>query len=611
MKRTVCFIVLMMFLFVAAGCAPSADVSDAETTPSDTTPSPTAIPLYQNGATSFRIVTPSKISDEEYDAMVTVTEALAAKGIAIDHARDNENETEFEILIGETCRSQSAELVATLRDRDYVITAKDTKLVIVGGSPNATLAAAMQFAEQYIVGRSDSVLLDGYLYTAFTDTYDVAAFSLNGTPIMHFTIVRPAAASKLEIYAAELLRDVISERIGATLDVTSDKNASEFEIRIGATARSGEPCPEYTRATYSDGNSIVINGDKHSIIKAVEDFIKDIPSQSDTPVDIRVAGERALISTAETAYPAEPSLDGKSLVALCDQKNASVALIDLDAPDPTAPEAVVWEWKPTFELGFKNAGSAYGNRIDEAVIRYSEPLETYVLCVTSSSGYIGIAEYPSGKCVWETTASGLGPHAIEYLPDGNVAVACSGNSSSDNGCIKLYRVTPGKAANSVKTYKLSGAHGVIWDDDSKLLWALGSSELRAYRLGGTEKSPELIRAEGLGTTAVSGGHNLSAVSSDPDRLWISGTKIWQYCKSTGQLSTAFNGTEQITVSSTKSIDSYEDGTVIVAAATGVYANHNTDTLRVVRFEDGKAELKLYTFEGRAFYKARRVDPQYS
>ena len=612
MKRIFIILFLLSVLVLTAGCSGNSVPPEVTTTtvPGTTTEAVAdGIPFYENGSTQFRIVFPSKVADEEFDAYLKIADALKKLGITIKNARDSEDETEFEILVGETIRVESIDNAASLRDNDYVIKAAGSKIVIVGGSPKATLTAAEKFVEQYLSNAQATVLIEQDMFISYNDTYDVKSLSINSTPITSFTIVRPTSASKLELYAANYLQHVLTERVNVTLDVMTDKNEYNFEIRIGATARSGDKCNDFTHVTYADGNSIIINGDVHSIVMAVNEFVKNIPEKSDDDVDIAVANEPTSISTAETPCPDEQTLDGRRVVALADQLNATLALIDLDAPDPTSPEAVIWEWKPTSALGFKQLGKTYGNRIDEAVLRYSDVLGCYVVCVTSSSGYMCVAKYPSGECVWEATASGLGPHSIEYLPDGNVAVVCSGNSDTQKGCVRIYSTT----ADRYSSYSLVSAHGILWDDENQLLWTLGATELRAYRLSGTTNNPKLELAEGLGTSSgISGGHNLSVYSADTDYLWISGSKVWLFQKSTGKVISDYDGAAQISRGSVKSIDSYEDGTVIQAIATGVYASHDTDTLVVTTFdESGNATTKKLVFANRAFYKARRADAQYS
>ena len=365
MKRI--FLILTMTLLIVAmvGCNGNSEpLSDTTTAVPDTTtePVPEGIPLCENGTTQFRIVFPAKVADEELDAYLKIADALKKMGITIKNARDNEPAIEFEILIGETVRPESIEAVTSLRDNDYVIKAAGNKIVIVGGAPKATLTAAEKFIEQYLSNAQTAVFVDQDMLISHNDTYDVKSLSINSIPITSFTIVRPASASKLETYAASYLQRVLTERVNVTLDVSTDKNTAEYEIRIGKTARSGEQCDDFTHVTYADGNSIIINGDVHSIVKAVNEFVKNIPEKSDENVNIAVGNERTAISTAETPYPTEQTLDGRRVIALADQLNATFVLIDLDAPDPTAPEAVIWEWKPTAALGFKKIGKSQKDR---------------------------------------------------------------------------------------------------------------------------------------------------------------------------------------------------------------------------------------------------------
>ena len=77
---------------------------------------------------------------------------------------------------------------------------------------------------------------------------------INNKNISAFRLVRPAAATKLETYAAQLLSDAIRERTGVSLESVNDRApASEYEIRIGATARSGAALGDYEYVIYADG----------------------------------------------------------------------------------------------------------------------------------------------------------------------------------------------------------------------------------------------------------------------------------------------------------------------------------------------------------------------
>ncbi len=577
------------------------------------------VTVFENGAvaTQFKIIWPTRPADDEYTASSQLVRAFADCGVTIVNDRDyitGTPENEFEILIGKTNREASRTLNSGLKDDDWVIAVSGTKIVICGGTPAATLNAAQKFITDYLPAGTDSLALPADLYIKTAGTYPVADFLINGTPISEFRLIEPSGANKLETYAITLFTNIIRERAGVTLSNANDRTEAEGnEIRIGATSRSGEVCGDYEYTVYADGGSIIINGGKHAIVKAVLEFIKTyLPETSATAINAEIGEIRTTVSTENIALPHEASLDAKNLVALCDQKNASVVVVDLGAPDPTSASAIVWTFKPTYSLGFTST-SGYANSVDEAILRYSEVLGSYVVCVTSSSGFIGVAKYPSGECVWSNTASGLGPHSIEYLPNGNVAVVCSGNSNTAAGCLRIYTASQGKNSSKYTSVSLVSAHGVVWDDENELLWALGNNELRAYRIGGTDADPTLTEVDGMGgKIPVSGGHNLSVNSTDPDYLWISGSGVCQYRKSTGTFTQSFTGSSVINAATVKSIDSFPDGTVVRTIATNVYKEHDTDRL-VFFTPDGSGGFTRheYTFTNRAFYKARRFSAQYS
>lgn len=437
--------------------------------------------------------------------------------------------------------------------------------------------------------------------------------TINGISLSAFTITIPAGATQLEKYAASLLRDAIAARTGLQLKTqTQSDTAGRHSIILQTTADDTEAPAAYSYSIYYNDGNLYIRGGAHALIAGIDSFISEQLSAVEGDLLALELPESPVEASVKVSYPADASLDGKQLVALCDQKNASLVMIDLSAADPTSDDAIVWSWKPSSTLGYDSM-SSYGNRIDEAILRYSEFYKSYVIGVTSSSGYMCLVEYPSGKCLWEASAPGYGPHSIECLPDGNVAVACSGNGDNQKACVRLYASTNGKHSTTRASKLIAGAHGILWDDDYRLLWVLGSTTLCAFRIGYDSGKPTLTEVPQLCLhTGITGGHNLSVCAADPDLLWITGSRVWTFRKSTGVLSSDIPAGSLIAQSTVKSMDSFEDGTIIQAVATNVYAAHNTDTLLVYRPGENGSYLRLeYRFPDRAFYKARRVSAKYT
>ncbi len=607
---------LMSVLLAACNNGTSPDTPDSSDPSGNvaTTRDGPYVTLFCEGSTDRKIIWPSRPADPEFNAYISLQQAFKACGVTITGDRDSVEEAEYEILIGETSRKESQEALRDLRDSDYVIRFFGEKLVIVGGSPAATYAAVKQFIEKYIPEDTKILEISGNTSITHTEEYPVMSMTINGVDISEFSIVTPYPVTRRDKYAAELLTDAIASLTGYTLDSYDDrKDARDHEIILGQTSRQNISLGDDEYAVFFNNGDLHITGGSGALMKALVNFIeKNLPAGKIGDTAIEIASDPTPKSAAVT-YPPDATLDGRQLVALCDQKNASLVMVDLGAADPTSKDAIVWTWQPTAALGY-TVSKAYGNRIDEAILRYSELYGTYVVCITSSSGYMCVAEYPSGKCLWEATASGYGPHSIDYLPNGNVAVVCSGNTDYKKGCVRLYTASLGKNSIRNASKTVYGAHGVLWDDDYQVLWVLGDNTLCAFRIGGTAKDPTLTEVTSLCThSGISGGHSLSVMASDPDTLWITGSGVWTFKKSSGTLTTSVPGESVITASAVKSHDSYEDGTIIQAVATNVYAAHDTDTLRVYRTSDGgKTYVRTdYVFSDRAFYKARRVTAPYT
>jgi hypothetical protein len=229
---------------------------------------------------------------------------------------------------------------------------------------------------------------------------------------------------------------------------------------------------------------------------------------------------------------------------------------------------------------------------------------------TSSSGYVGVASYPEEKCLFEAELKGTSPHSIEYLPSGLVAVASSGGSDTSKGFIRVYS-TDSKNGNGFAEAKLTSAHAVLWDETREILWAMGSSQILAYEIGTDSAVPSMKKIEAYGCKDMKGGHDLSAICGNDDQVWVGGSIIRVFDKTTCKLLNNYAGSNQIDAGKVKCICSFPDGTAARTVATGVYADHNTDRFNLYEFSGSVAISVGYIFEGRAFYKARSFYAEYN
>lgn len=586
--------------------------SESESEKDDPEPSGSGtLTINAENASEYTLIRDDLANDTLKSAITGLRTLFTKKGFEIgyqsDYAKsdaDIPTDTK-EILVGKTNRAESIEFAKKLKKNDYVIAVKNSRIIILGGSEESTLKAIEYFENKYLYTKDNSISLEAKDSIAFSYSYQykISELTFNGTPISEFTIVRPTVSNALSNYAADVLKNAIAEYSGVELSIVTEKKATDGKsIYIKLDTVDMADSDKYY---YTDNE---IHGSLYSIVYAVRQITAGFANASDGKYNIEMNGNGGKLTMKKNSYPTEPTLAGKIPVALCDQKNAEAVIIDLAAKDPTSAEAIIWRWSPNSSAnGF--SGSGFKNSIDEIKLRYSSVLEKYVVCITSSAGFMGVAEYPSGKKIWEASASGMGPHSIEYLPNGMIACALSGNTDYNKACVKIYDSNKSSPV-AVASESLYGAHGVVWDNELGVLWALSNYEIVAYDIGSDPDAPTLTLINGLGGKLPgAGGHDLSTVAESPDKLWVSSNSVYMFDKYTGKFIDAYDGKSQIAAYNVKCISSTENGAVLRTVATEVYKAHDTDTLTVfVKNESGSYTETNYVFADRAFYKARYFYP---
>lgn len=293
------------------------------------------------------------------------------------------------------------------------------------------------------------------------------------------------------------------------------------------------------------------------------------------------------------------------MIAGIDQQNKQIVVYNQNS-ETWDEEAVVWKWKPSLANGFKSYNlfaSTYANPSD-AKLRYSDFYGGYVVVTTSSSGFVGVIDYETGECLFERNSNSSGennPHAIELLPDGNVVVASSAGNS-----VTIYAASQGDGNGYYQRYTLTNAHGLVWDPELEVLWALGYDELVAYEVGTDVSGPVLTVKEGMTyTTPEKGGHDLYAVYGNSNLLWVTvHENIYQFNKETGTFATC-EVLSDVQTLNVKSIGTQPfSGDIVCLIPNGAYASWDSDVVDWFA-NDGNGQ---YTKESRqsagAYYKAR-------
>lgn len=269
------------------------------------------------------------------------------------------------------------------------------------------------------------------------------------------------------------------------------------------------------------------------------------------------------------------------------------------------------------QLGNRTAGwsSANWNRtfngvwgkLTEAKFRYYREKKTEagkVTAVAGDGGHVGLVK-PNKTIFWDYEIGGS-PHSVEVLPGGMIAVA----DSAGAGSVKLIGAGSDKPKKTVsQTIPLAKAHGVVWDPTGKLLWAIGDTMIRAYKLNNSKANPKvdkIVKTVKL-PNAASSGHDLfqSRATGQGNLLlwteWRVGTVKKVYGANENPLK-VFGGGNWPNINRVKSFSNWTDGRYVVCQGLKGVEYCNKDRAKVLNADGTKAyELGQ---DGKRYYKVR-------
>ncbi len=601
MKSKWMLAILLCFIFIFTACN-----GDCGGTVSDTGAELTALtdeatheitdqatvetPLPPVSLEGYKVIRSEKASPTLSSVATSLKNALDLT-IGTDWAKDEEDipESALEILVGNTNRPESAELADGLRSGEFAVKyfAESGRIAVCGFDETETLKAVRYFLDHCV----SNTAIDAELAYFSAESNEVEECLINGIPIDRYTIVIPTDADSDEKYAAALIAESVLAKTGVKLKTAKSSTDRAIIINKGES--------EGTYAVGMSGENVLLEGKGGLCVKAAREFLEMLFPKGEKNVSLELE-EAKTIPFERIALP-ELSDFGTKPIALADQKNASIAVYDL----ASGTAELKYEFKPDKANGFSLKG--YENRVDEARLRYSAEWGSYVICFTSSSGYCAVASYPEEKCLWQADLAGTSPHSIEYIPGGFVAVASSGGNDTSKGFVRLYSAKN----NAYAEVRLVSAHAVLWDETREILWAMGNTEIVAYELTLDSRIPMLTKIAGYGTAKMQGGHDLSAIPGNDNRVWVGGSIVRIFDKTTGELIDNYAGAMQMNKSNVKCICAFPDGTAALTVATGVYAAHDTDRFNLYTFGLTIATPTEFIFDGRAFYKARAFIASYN
>ncbi|MBO5472126.1 MAG: hypothetical protein J5976_06785 [Bacteroidales bacterium] len=206
--------------------------------------------------------------------------------------------------------------------------------------------------------------------------------------------------------------------------------------------------------------------------------------------------------------------NGKSaqLIACGDNK---IYMIDAELAERDGfYNAVLWE------LDAKDFASVIGKdmlRLDDC-----KPVDNNTkILATSSRSYAMLVDIETKKLLWYSSNS-KNAHSADILPGNRIAVACS----DDGDIVQIFDMN---ASDKVLfTTPLKSAHGVVWNEATQRLYAIGGTSLNIYKLKDWNTVAPSLELEQVINTKdyVTGLHDMTLV--DDNTLIVAGRKAALY-----------------------------------------------------------------------------------
>lgn len=222
------------------------------------------------------------------------------------------------------------------------------------------------------------------------------------------------------------------------------------------------------------------------------------------------AGGRHDTDDARSSYVTELIFCGDNMVYMID-----AGLAD----ETTYKDAITWSWDATAAASTLGLAENRCNHLDDC-----KPVDNgkKLLC-TSSYNWCVLLDIATKEILFHTTAT-PNAHSAELLPNNRLVVACSEGSGSGNNSVQLYDIS--QPNQILYQSALGSAHGVVWNETTQRLYAIGGQSLQVYKLKDWETASPSLELEKTIQTPQGGLHDMSYVNSNT--LCIGGRRAYLY-----------------------------------------------------------------------------------
>ncbi len=237
----------------------------------------------------YVVVRPELCSGDVVKAAVSLTSALStATGADITIKEDflygDEVPAQYEILVGQTNREESAAAIADIKYQDYTVTVSGSKLVI-NAYTDEKLLEAIEYVKSLVSGGTLAIT-DSHVKTVRAE-YKFDQLKFGDVALNGYTIVIPKKANGIIKSFAGKLQGAILDASGVYLPIENDDKAEvEKEILLGNTNREASKAvkqavlPANGYSITASGSKIVIKGkdDNFTFVKTINNIIAELDS---------------------------------------------------------------------------------------------------------------------------------------------------------------------------------------------------------------------------------------------------------------------------------------------------------------------------------------------
>ena len=218
-----------------------------------------------------------------------------------------------------------------------------------------------------------------------------------------------------------------------------------------------------------------------------------------------------------------PSLETAHAELLCACGMDEVFLLQVPT-NQASPGKKLWSWRAKGHDELPAAlRSSFGSTDD------CKPVEGGAkVLISSSGGACALVERPSGRVLWYARVPNA--HSLELLPSDRVVAA----SSVDRRGNRLLLFDLAHSDHVVWETPLDSAHGVVWDEPRRCLWALGMQELRCCHLKDWDTDRAALALREAYPLPQVNGHDLQLVPRTPDLILCTGPGVLLFDQNTHQ-----------------------------------------------------------------------------